>query len=717
MIKCQRQTIGYTSHKHQDDQTDNGYNSSMIKNIYLLLFSLLLWLTACTNVTPTPEPTQVSVVEVGTKTAVSFITPTPSHTPQPTRPSATAAPTATAIPSQVPIPFPLSPMTPFPTVTPDYTAPEPKPIFLFYGVSGGDGGDPLVKGYPYLVIYADGQTLFLDGKQDTRTYLQTYLRPAKMCDLRHEIEATGFLNPPAPEEYYTQRGGGEGASYLTMQIEDVSYDFYTPDLQYLIDDLLPGYRIIGNYQPPEPYEPFTPTALVLGITEISSSGESSSAEEITIEEWPSYLPSIVELQSVPQKQLVWVEDDLIVPIFDVFMRQLGQRYFQDGEKIYRITPHPLLPHETPPPLSGYPLDQGIEPLDYIFLLDCEAEPSFISSTIPTMTPIPDSSSSQLAGRGRVLFVTRADGDDEIYVMEADGTNQIRLTNNRFRDRMPVWSPDGQTIAFISNQNGTADIFTMNADGTNRLQLTDDDFYNWPPTWSPDGQFIAFVSYRSSNSDIFVVDTNDGTVRQLTDKADASALSWSSDGSQIAFVSERDSGQRRQSEIYIMNSDGSNPRRLTNNTSLELNPKWSADDSQIMFMREIEPYKAYQLVTVDINQTNASEEKGAIYTTSQTPVLSPDSSMLAVTTESEDGIWEIIILNTDMIVIDRFPVRNGSQSFLNWTNDGKFIVFSSYDLNDYGENRSRNIFALDVNTGELIQLTYTERGESSPDLWP
>src|SRR6185503_13314557 len=75
------------------------------------------------------------------------------------------------------------------------------------------------------------------------------------------------------------------------------------------------------------------------------------------------------------------------------------------------------------------------------------------------------------GPGRIAFTSNRDGNDEIYVMNADGTGVVRLTNDPAIDQQPAWSPDGSRIAFVSNRGGKFDTYLMNADGTGVTRLT------------------------------------------------------------------------------------------------------------------------------------------------------------------------------------------------------------------------------------------------------
>jgi len=86
--------------------------------------------------------------------------------------------------------------------------------------------------------------------------------------------------------------------------------------------------------------------------------------------------------------------------------------------------------------------------------------------------------------GQIAFSSNRDGNYEIYVMNADGSDQTRLTDNDDAlDREPSWSPDGDKIAFASNRDGNYEIYVMNADdGSDVTRLTDDDADDREPDW-------------------------------------------------------------------------------------------------------------------------------------------------------------------------------------------------------------------------------------------
>src|SRR5207249_7370210 len=94
-----------------------------------------------------------------------------------------------------------------------------------------------------------------------------------------------------------------------------------------------------------------------------------------------------------------------------------------------------------------------------------------------------------------------------------GSAQTRLTNNATTDGAPAWSPDGQRIAFVSY--GDEEIYVMNADGSAVTRLTNNAGFDGGPAWSPDGQKLAFVTYRDGNEEIYVMSPDGSAQTRLT----------------------------------------------------------------------------------------------------------------------------------------------------------------------------------------------------------
>ncbi len=190
---------------------------------------------------------------------------------------------------------------------------------------------------------------------------------------------------------------------------------------------------------------------------------------------------------------------------------------------------------------------------------------------------------------KIAFASTRDGDSDIYMMNSDGTGVVNLTNHpRSPDSMPSWSPDGTKIAFESWRDfNQPEIYVMNADGTHPVNLTFHLQRDSMPSWSPDGTKIAFVSRRTRfdadiplNNEIYVMNADDGAdLTRLTFSPFTDWFpSWSPDGTKIAFMSSRD----ENFEIYVMNADGTNPVNLTNHPSGDGHPSWSPDGTKIAF---------------------------------------------------------------------------------------------------------------------------------------
>ena len=196
--------------------------------------------------------------------------------------------------------------------------------------------------------------------------------------------------------------------------------------------------------------------------------------------------------------------------------------------------------------------------------------------------------------GFILFTTDRDNPsplgmcpacEEIYVMLPDGSDQRRLTDNNANDSAATWSLGAKKIAFQTNRNGYTQIFLMNADGTDQHLLADLGVNEFGvqrgaqfPSWSPNGEQLCFSS-QVRPREIFVVDAyGDGLTNITNNPGDDLRCDWSPLGNKIVFGSTRDSGE----EIYVMNADGSEPVRLTFAAGVDANPDWSPNGELVAF---------------------------------------------------------------------------------------------------------------------------------------
>jgi Tol biopolymer transport system component len=173
---------------------------------------------------------------------------------------------------------------------------------------------------------------------------------------------------------------------------------------------------------------------------------------------------------------------------------------------------------------------------------------------------------------KIVYISPRNGNNEIFVMNADGQDRKRLTKNDTDDLGPDWSPDGSKITFSSNG-----IHVMNANGNNSLGITSN-ILDQDPDWSPDGSRIVFWSVDG----IFTVNSDGSNLTTIVAAASNAFYqqpAWSPNGNRIAFSSNVEDGTF---QIYLMDANGSNQKKLTNGLSGAGSPAWSPDGSKIAF---------------------------------------------------------------------------------------------------------------------------------------
>ena len=219
---------------------------------------------------------------------------------------------------------------------------------------------------------------------------------------------------------------------------------------------------------------------------------------------------------------------------------------------------------------------------------------------------------------QIVFASNMDdgGKLDIYVMDADGRSVKRLTHEAdISYSTPAWAPDRSRIAFSrwNPKTKTDAVLTMCSDGTDIRRLTPETISAYYPSWSPDGHEIAFTGSSADASDtktsIYLIEVDGSNLRRLTENTGDQAPDWSPAGSQIAFDTTRDGNF----EIYVMNADGSNQRRLTNHFNVDSRPSWSPDGRRIVFnssrhvphRTEEKPagYSTYEIYVMDADGSN------------------------------------------------------------------------------------------------------------------
>jgi len=170
---------------------------------------------------------------------------------------------------------------------------------------------------------------------------------------------------------------------------------------------------------------------------------------------------------------------------------------------------------------------------------------------------------------KVAFSLATEGNVDIYVMNLDGSDLLRLTRHPHVDTNPSWSPGGNALLFTSGRTGSPQIYQMDADGLNQRRITIENPYNDSAVWNPIHENIVYVSRFENNFDIFIMNLKDGKNYRVTkDQGSNEEPTWSPDGNQIAFTSNRTGTW----QIYVVNVNGLNLRQVTRSGN-NRNPVW------------------------------------------------------------------------------------------------------------------------------------------------
>ncbi len=349
---------------------------------------------------------------------------------------------------------------------------------------------------------------------------------------------------------------------------------------------------------------------------------------------------------------------------------------------------------------------------------------------------PVNQAAQQKLKTQVLFQSDRDGTAQLYLMDLDGGNPTKLTDEPAGVSDAVVSPDGREMVFKSYSEGPGqDLVRLNIDGTGRTVLatgtvpsgaplpvftadgsrvvfkTGDQYdiasvgldgtglvnlsNNSPGTTvgsaviRPGTSQVGFSSDVSGNYEIYEVDASGGTSVNLTQNAASDrGPQYSPDGSKILFVTDRDG----RNELYVMNADGSNPVRLTNSPDSNMAAAFSPDGTKVAYTVPVpsaDPSDPAADGNMDVVATDTAmlhvvhcdgsedRELTQINDTVSASSWSPDSRTIAFAARVADESLDVFVINADGTGLTNLTNSPGDDLQPNWTPDGQTIVFESW----------------------------------------
>ncbi len=245
---------------------------------------------------------------------------------------------------------------------------------------------------------------------------------------------------------------------------------------------------------------------------------------------------------------------------------------------------------------------------------------------------------------KIIFSSNRDGNWNIYIMNPDGSQQVRLTNHRAEDLRPAFSPTGEEILFMSDRGGIRDLYIMRSDGQGeRPVFPTAPAYRSNPAWSPDGRKFAYAQHdrEDERTTVYTAKADGTLVNRVVEIKDVEGgdPTWSADGAEIAFVVDGEINWVSRQIRFINLNTRKQETLLPDDTPRMWQPAWSPIGNRIAFVWHRPEHRQQSIFIV--NRDGSGLEQ-IIDVGASTPAWSPSGDELAYSqaTENKSQIFKI-----------------------------------------------------------------------------
>lgn len=259
--------------------------------------------------------------------------------------------------------------------------------------------------------------------------------------------------------------------------------------------------------------------------------------------------------------------------------------------------------------------------------------------------------------GKIAYVSKVSGNKEIYIMDYDGHNAQRLSNNGSINLYPDFAPSGKEVIYTSYKKGNPDLYRRELFTGLEARISSRSGLNAMGVFSPDGSRVALVLSKDGNSEIYVISRDGKELSRLTkNHAIDVSPTWSPDGSRIAFVSDR----LGKPQIFVMEADGGNVRRLTTSGSYNVTPRWSPKGDRIVYARKEGGFQIHA-----INPDGTQDSQLTSVGSNEHPRFSPDGRFI-VFSSTRGGAEGLYLMRADGSAQTRISPNKGQNSHPTWS---------------------------------------------------